>query len=381
MICEQQKCTGCFACLNICPTDCISMAEDATGHIYPQIDENKCINCNACRQICPAINKAEVHMPTDVYAAWSLDETEHKSSTSGGIAAYLTRKIIEDGGIVYGCSSDCAKEVKHIRVDNPEDAKKLKGSKYVQSFINETYRLAKQDLDSGKKVMFIGTPCQISGLKAYLKKSYPLLTTVDLICHGVPPQKLLFEHLNNSGVTNRKTISFRDAEGHYLSVSNDADNIIYRKHQYEDLYYLGFGTELLLRESCYNCDYAQTKRCSDITIGDFWGLGEEIPFKSEIKNGVSVIMINTPNGQKLFDNYKSGLFYEKRTLEEALKKNPNLRMPSAMNANRAEFLNQYPQNGFEKAVKISIKKEISKYKLLQRLQRNKVINSIIKKLH
>lgn len=379
-ICDRNNCTGCFSCVNACPKACITMEENEIGHIYPQIDEDICINCGVCQKSCPNNNKINFNEPQKTYAAWSLNEKEHEKSTSGGIAAYLTRKIIENGGVVYGCSSVVSDEVHHIRVDNLDDIKKLQGSKYVQSFINDTYIKAKDDLKAGKQVLFIGTPCQISGLNSYLTKEYDNLTTFDLICHGVPPQKLLFDHMNLVAEgSEEKILSFREKNGYYLNIAN-YNKTLYYKHQYDDLYYLGFGSSLFYRDSCYTCKYATDKRCSDITLGDFWGLGKDIPFEHENANGVSVVLVNTKKGQSVLEEHKSGLFTEERTLEEAVKGNPQLNHPTKKHLNAKKFINDYRKEGFEIASQKSLVKDIKKYKLLKVLQKSKLAMKIISKL-
>lgn len=307
-ICKTEDCTGCFACVNVCPKNCISMVENEIGHIYPKINDEQCIECGICNRTCPNNNIVDFKTPKTVYAAWTLDNKDHESCTSGGIGTFLSRNIINENGVVYGCSSDITGEIQHIRVENIEDLENLKGSKYVQSYVNDTYAKAKNDLKCGKYVLFIGTPCQIAGLYCFLgKEKYDNLITVDLICHGVPPQKLLFDHILGKAGRKEKLISFRQKEGFNLKVF-DRNKVDYFANEYDDLYFLGFSSGIFYRESCYNCKYAKAERCSDITIGDFWGLGKEIPFKHKTENGVSVVLVNNNQGEQIIEKYKSGLF-------------------------------------------------------------------------
>ena len=376
-ICDTQDCTGCFACINRCPVSCISVTQNGIGHVYVKVDEERCINCVICRKICPANGYEALNKPMDTYAAWSLDENEHKSSSSGGLATLLSRKTIAQGGVVYGCSSVCTDQVKHIRIDCLDDIPKLQGSKYVQSYTNDTYGNVKNDLKDGLKVLFIGTPCQIAGIYSFLGGDDDNLLTIDLICHGVPPQKLMFEHIKNKTEINQeKTLSFREKNGFYLKIIHE-NNVIYHKSSLFDLYYIGFSKGLFFRDSCYQCQYANKNRTGDITLGDFWGLGKQIPFKHDIKSGVSVVLVNTAKGKAAFEGCKKDLFFEERTLDEAVAGNYNLRSPSAKHPNTEKFVNMYSIHGFDKSARECLKKDIIKYKILGLLQKSNLAMKIV----
>lgn len=171
MICEREKCTGCFACYNVCPKGAINMVEDIYGYIYPIIDKNKCINCNLCKKVCPSLNKVVKTKPLKCYAVVAKDKKILSKSTSGGIATVLAKKIISENGVVYGAAYIDEKcTVAHIRIESVKDLTKLQGSKYVHSYILGTYKNVKEDLNKSRKVLFIGTPCQIAGLKSFLRK-------------------------------------------------------------------------------------------------------------------------------------------------------------------------------------------------------------------
>lgn len=174
MICKKENCTGCFACYNICPKHAIEMYEDELGFIYPKIKEEECINCGLCNKICPAINKLKRIYPIACYAGRVKDKQKLIESTSGGIATAISEKIIKNGGIVYGAAfvENCS--VEHIRITEMEQLQLLKGSKYVHSYIKDSYSLVKEDLLKEKEVLFIGTPCQVAGLKKYLNKDYEI---------------------------------------------------------------------------------------------------------------------------------------------------------------------------------------------------------------
>lgn len=164
---------------------------DALGHLYPAIDNTKCVDCGLCKKVCPSNHQQTKSTPTLAYAGWDKNEDEYKSSTSGGAASALSRYIIRQGGVVYGCEMSLDLDVRHIRVENEEDIIKLKGSKYVQSSIRECLKDIKKELRQGKKVLFIGTPCQVAAVKSVVGNNDSNLYTVDLICHGVPSLNFL----------------------------------------------------------------------------------------------------------------------------------------------------------------------------------------------
>lgn len=350
MICDKNKCTGCYACYNVCPKRCISMEEDKGGSVYPEINMDECINCNLCRKTCPSINGVEFRSPKTAYAAWAIDEPERDSSTSGGVATILSSYIIENGGVVFGASIE-DKVIKHIMVDKKSDLIKLKGSKYVHSEIEDTFKEAKRELETGKKVIFLGMPCQIAGIQKYLNKDYANLFTIDIICHGVPSQKILNDYIKeNLSAYDYDKISFRDKDGHNFKLLKE-NEIVVNIPMNESSYYVGFMKSLLNNEVCYDCPYSNGKRISDITIGDFLGLGEERNFKYDQSQGVSLILPNTEKGSVLVDKCMDKMFIEERTVSEAINGNARLRKPVIKNKNHDLFMKLYIEKGFNNAVK------------------------------
>lgn len=355
------------------------MQEDELGHIYPVIDEQLCVNCGLCKLVCPANEKPNCAKPLKTFAAYSLDEDEHRKSSSGGIATAFSKRVIEGGGVVYGASSKFSDEIEHIRVENIEELKLLQGSKYVHSHIGKTYSLAKKDLQDGKTVLFIGTPCQIAGLKKFLKNDTENLITVDLICHGVPSQKLLNDCLGKYKSKNAR-ISFRSSQRYLLEVKDIKENkLFYRKSLYKDFYYTGFMKCLYFRDSCYTCDYANAERCSDFTIGDFWGLNKNNA-KLNHEDGVSVVLVNSAKGEEFWQSVKNDFYYEERSFEEAYNGNAQLRKPSIAHPKRTAFKKMYIKKGFKTAFSRTMFKEIVKYRALGFIQKNKLIMKIISKL-
>lgn len=367
-ICNKQDCTGCFSCYNACAVKAITMQENEIGHIYPMVNDAVCVSCGLCKKVCPVNKPIAKMVPKTVYASWVLNEEEHGKSSSGGLGYAFAKKTIEFGGVVYGCSSliQAGQEITHVRCDTLESLTQLRGSKYVHSFIKDTYKQAKKDLKDGKQVLFVGTPCQIAGLKAYLNADYQNLLTVDLICHGVPPQKLFFEHVKDLQMEGVQEVSFRDNLLFRLSLKNSENRL--EIDEWDDAYYVGFGKALFYRQSCYQCQYATKERVGDITLGDFWGLGKETPFDVTLKKssyGTSVCMINTGKGREFLEVLQGELFLQERTLQEAVDGNANLRQPSTPHKNKELFVAQYAKKGFAKAAKQSLRVNFFKYKILK----------------
>ena len=352
-ICKENTCTGCSTCMNICPRDCITMEENEYGVLMPNIDKEKCINCNLCIKNCPENNEIQFYNPLKVYAGWSLDPEERRKSSSGGIAWEMYKYIITNGGIAVGTQYDDNMNLVHTMTNKIEDVRKYKGSKYVQSHIGKMYTKIKEKLKLKEKVLFIGTPCQVNGLKNFLKNDdCDNLITVDLVCHGVPPIKYLKDYLEYLKIQKEiDNVAFR-GENNWHFTAYKKGKIIYKKHNKEDLYYKAFLDGLFYRENCYQCRYARKERVGDITIGDFWGIGKEIPFNHETQDGVSLILINTQKGNELIQEIKSQIFIEERTLEEAQKGNAQLNYPSIKKANAQEFKELYKKYGFKIAIDI-----------------------------
>lgn len=335
-ICDKDICTGCGLCASICPKNSIKMVTiGKLGHLYPQIDQEKCVDCGLCKKKCPSLNTPIQTAPITAYAAIAKDNEEYHSSTSGGAASVFSRYIIEKGGVVYGCAvveDDDVVDIRHIRVDMIDELYRLKGSKYVQSRITEIIPLLKEDIKNGKEVLFVGTPCQCAAIKNLYNKTPDNLYLVDLICHGVPSLSLLKRHIRNV-LPNKQInkLSFREGNEYKLSLNVNTESAYCKSmltDRFSDFYYDTFIDGVTFRESCYTCRYAKPYRCSDITIGDFWGLNKDaVQDFPEHSKGTSVLLPITDKGVDLIDATKTKLYIIERIVDEAVKGNHQLQHP------------------------------------------------------
>lgn len=340
VICDYKDCTGCGLCAARCPKQCIEMKPGFLGHLYPEIDQDKCIDCKLCQKGCPSLQDIESSYPKKAFAAWSKDEEDYVTSTSGGAASVMSQYVISKRGVVYGCSVLPNIQIAHIRVDNLEALHLLKGSKYVQSQIKGIIPQLRKDVKDGLTVLFIGTPCQVAAIKQLYKTIPDNLYLVDIICHGTPSNKFLKDYIQKdlkidaARVTN---VKFRLPDAYSLCVFEN-DKLLYKSnnlwtHRYEDLYMDTFIDGCTSRYSCNTCHYAKPERISDITIGDFWGLGNEVSDKEipEHKNGVSCVLPITEKGMQLVEAIRHNLNIYERPVTEAINGNDQLRAPKAEN--------------------------------------------------
>ncbi len=378
MLCEKKSCTGCSACYNICKKNAITISEDEYGNIYPQIDESKCINCGMCSKVCPVLNKVKKNKSINAYAMRLKDYKERSESTSGGAATALYKQVLKSKGIVYGVGN-IKDNFSFVRINNVKDLYKVKGTKYVQSLVNDIYKTVKSDLDKEKEVLFVGTPCQVAGLKNYLLKDYSNLITVDIICHGVSNKKLLFEELENLkiDINDVKYISFRDEKMFNFKVVDNNDKVILEKNSEKVEYYRNFLRGNTYRENCYSCIYAEKDRISDITIGDFWGLDKESKVFDSKEKGISLIISNTKKGEALIKKIGEESLIEKRTLEEAYKVNAQLKRPSSKTKQYEIFKANYPKLGYKKTIK---KMKTFKDRVSRLIDNNKLLKKTYEKI-
>lgn len=326
-----EYCTGCGACEQKCAQCAIEMKPDAEGFITAKIDNERCKNCGLCVRICPQNNDVSKNDSLKVLAVRDKDDKELRQSASGGAFAVMARRVLSDGGYVVGAAYVNHFQVRHIIIDKIEDLPKLQSSKYVQSNTLNTYYETKKLLDSDKLVLYSGTPCQIGGLKAFLRFNYKNLITVEVICHGVPSPKLFAKYIRwVEEKLHGKLLSynFRDKSyGWGLDYMTKTKTKTKTKTCVLDPYYIYFLKGKTYRESCYRCKYCVPQRASDMTIGDYWGIENEHPEFNSTK-GVSCLLINTEKGLDFFEFCKEDFFYLDSTFEQVAKINHNLIRPT-----------------------------------------------------
>lgn len=337
-------CTGCGACAQVCPEACITMQRDAEGFAYPHIDADRCTECGLCESVCPASGDwralhETARQPT-LYAAWHLDDEVRRKSSSGGVFTALARAMLDEGGVVYGAGFDDMLQLRHVGITGEEGLTALRGSKYLQSDTGATFREAQSHLEAGRPVLYSGTPCQIAGLYAFLGNAPAGLVTVDFICHGVPSALLFERYLDDArgraGGQIRR-VDFRDKRRgwrrYHLTLCTTT-GLELSQPATRDPFQVGFLRNLCLRPSCHACPYACVQRVADITLGDFWAIGRCHP-ELDDDQGVSEVLLNTPQGQQMFEACRDQLFTRECRLEDGMQ--GNLRTPSVAAPERAAF--------------------------------------------
>lgn len=313
-IIPKHTCTGCGACSAICPKHCIALTEDSFGFPTPMVDLDTCIHCNLCEKACPVLNSdndsKNALTPIKIYASRNQNNDVSKKSSSGGIFSVFAEYVLNNGGAVYGVSLNPELSAEHIKIESTEELYRIQGSKYLQSYAAKSYPHVKNDLTAGKTVLFSGTPCQIAALRQFLLKSYSNLICIEVVCHGVPSNKVFREYvkgLERKYKSTVLTVNFRDKSHgwHDNSIMFKFRNgRTFGQRGKDNLYSLGYVNNLFVRDSCTDCKFKAFKSGSDITLGDMWGI-ESIDPSYDIANGVSMVSINSPAGESLFNKIKN----------------------------------------------------------------------------
>jgi coenzyme F420-reducing hydrogenase beta subunit len=353
---EKKDCTGCHACFNRCPQESISMETDAEGFWYPLVDQVRCSNCGLCEIVCPVKNRIVINNQPKAYACMSKEDNIRLESSSGGIFTLIAENVLNDGGVVFGVKFDNDFTVVHDYIETMEGLEKFRGSKYVQSRIGGSYKMAKDFLNQGKKALFSGTPCQIAGLKSFLGKDFENLFTVDLICHGVPSPKVWEEYKKyreRIACFKTREISFRRKyEGwklfSLLFIFENGKE--YTQTFNKDLFMRAFLKDISLRPSCYNCRFKSINRESDITLGDFWGIQNILPEMDDDK-GTSLIFINSDKGKEIFEKIKDKMEYKQVDIEQAIRYNSAAVKSDKYHPKREDFFKELGRTPFDKLVK------------------------------
>ena len=344
---NKSECTGCSACADCCPNNCIIMKPDVYGFLYPEIDHSRCIDCKLCEKSCPdfQINSLGNQIDKCLYG-YNIDDNITDKSSSGGVFYELAKNVLDKGGIVFGAAWADGFQLRHTVATTLEDLPSLLGSKYVQSNCLGTYKMVKQYLANHKMVLFSGTPCQVAGLKSFLGKDYDDLILVDILCHGVPSQVLFDRWISEQ--TNKKGrivyLKFRDKKKygwqHCLTYKSETNGRVKRYDEmpaFNSYYYL-FIKGYTLRESCYQCRYTCQQRVGDISIGDYWSAAKnkKISYKV-LRNGVSIVFSNSAKGDRAIKSLKNTCFFE-CNLQEVVDSNRPLKSSMSKPGNYDEVL-------------------------------------------
>lgn len=364
-ITDKSQCCGCSSCAQRCPKGCITMVQDEEGFLHPHLDVATCIDCGLCEKVCPVRMSKPSHEPLKVFAAKNPDDEIRKESSSGGIFTMLAERVIKDGGVVFGARWDKDWNVVHDYVDvsNPSNSSNLsniltpfRGSKYAQSNINDCYQKAETFLKEGRNVLFSGTPCQIAGLKAFLRKEYDNLLTVECACHGVPSpglwQKYLSEVTKGRSVESINHRDKRTGWRNYSVVITFADGKEISQAHDDNPWTRAFIKDIDLRPSCHQCAFKTFKSQADVTLADLWGDRKLMPDQNEDK-GITLVIARSHKAAELLKNIET---IKDFTLQDVVPFNGALVIPPKQNPKRSEFMSRLQKGeSFSKLVKTMTK--------------------------
>lgn len=321
---NKKKCSGCYACVSVCPKNCISMKTDEEGFWYPDVKNDMCIQCGLCERTCPVIrNEYSQDKEVTAYVAYTKDDKTRIKSSSGGLFTMFAEDVLNEDGVVFGAAFDDDFLVHHIAIENIDELNLIQGSKYLQSRIENTYSEAKKFLEQGRKVLFSGTACQIAGLKAYLRKDFNNLFTIDVLCHGVPSPKVWQKYINEKQKKSEnsiKEIQFRNKITGWKSYS--LKMVFSNSKTYSEVFALDdymklFLRNICLRPSCHDCKFKSLNRPADITLGDCWGIENYMPDMDDDK-GTSVVLVHSKKGQAFLNSVAHKIKLKKAEVDKVL---------------------------------------------------------------
>ncbi|MBP3576545.1 MAG: Coenzyme F420 hydrogenase/dehydrogenase, beta subunit C-terminal domain [Lachnospiraceae bacterium] len=351
---DKEKCCGCGACQAVCPVNSIQMQPDELGFVYPVVQEGTCIECGKCTSVCqvgsPVLNEMEKQK---YYAAQHKDKETRMESSSGGVFWALAQVVMEDGGCVYGAAFDENWTVRHEAAGNLDEVKKFRGSKYIQSK-NEVYESVLDNLKKGRIVLYTGTPCQCQGILQYVnskKVATDNLFLVDFVCHGVGSPAVWEKYVEwlEKKKGQIQFVTFRDKENGWNKfrtkiLNTNSEDVSQNTYSYFEMY----SSLLTTRNSCFKCDFTDYRRCSDLTMGDFWNIGT-LENDMDSESGVSQVLVNTEKGQKLLENAGAMLHLLECTKKDCWQ--PHLEYPIEKPRGREEFRKMFSEQEFETVLK------------------------------
>lgn len=358
------KCCGCGNCVAVCPKHCIEMKSDTRGFLYPIIDEDACIHCGRCERMCPVLNaNAERAEDTAFFAAINNNKADRAAGSSGGFFPVLAEYVLEHSGVVFGAAfNEDAHHLRHVVIEKKDDLRALRGSKYIQSDLDQSIARAEEYLKAGRQVLFTGTPCQIAALYTSLEKPYSTLITMDVICHGVASPLLWRKYTEELEVrykSKMRNAAFRDKKYGWRAYSmciSFQNGKTYRQFFKQDPFGKAFLSNLMLRPSCFECSFKTIQRPSDFTAGDFWGNGKLMP---DDDYGISLILIHSDRGKKIWEEINKKFEYKELSKERAVNGNTPLYESSKCELDIERFYNSVFCEGFEEAVKTIVPDNIT----------------------
>ena len=356
----QTKCTGCMACVDICPVDCISSAVYDNGFNYSTIDTSRCISCGKCYSICPIETQSKNQEEQHLFAAFSKDPAVRMGGSSGGVFEVLAKHFLEQGYYICGAAFENT-TLKHRIINAVDDLPPLLKSKYIQSDMKGIYNDIIKLLKNGEKVFYCGTPCQVSALINSVPTSLKSgLFTADIICHGVPSQKVFDDYIQTLEQKHSGQISdfsfrvkdnkYKHAHGYSYTVTKSGNSVTVNGVYTNSSFYNAFKNYLIFRDSCYDCQYATLKRVSDITLADFWGI-EKYDFKANVDTGVSMIITNTERGLHTFKKNKDNIVCKEFPLTYGIDSNYCLTHSTKKPKNRDLIIEKIAKNGYAQTAK------------------------------
>lgn len=352
----KTDCSGCTACMAICPHGAIEMQPDKLGFLYPVVDTTTCVECGLCDKVCQFNKVYKTYTNFDhpiVYGGRYKEIEILQSSQSGGAASAICEAFINDGGVVYGVCFDDNFHVIHKRVTTIEGLSQLKGSKYVQSNLIGIFQSIKKDVVDGVKVLFIGTACQVSGLKSFLPSKYhEKLFCVDILCHASPSPALwdsYLEYIKQKYSSEILSVNMRDKKYGWRSF-HESFLLSNGKEIKRDSYIFLFFSHLSIRKSCEQCPFTNHKRVGDITLSDFWGWSKYHEEWNDDK-GISMLMINNDKGLSLANMLNDNFILVESGENEIDNLQPQLSHPSKANPLRDLFEEDYNKRGFKYVLK------------------------------
>ena len=345
-LCKTEHCTGCTACASVCPKGCIAMVTDEEGFLRPVVDQDTCVVCGLCAQVCPVMNPLKLpNALPKAYAVFFKDESIRLQSSSGGVFTAIAKTVLAEGGAVFGAAYNEQFEVVHICAETEDDLAKLRGAKYAQSRLDGIFPQVKVALDAGQQVLFSGTPCQVGGLKSYLREDYANLLIIDLVCHSVPSPlawQAYIQHRaqQDTNGTLPECIDLRSKKTgwsryQYTNRFEYPSGKIHTETSGESLYMRLFVGGYVTRQSCASCQYKGYYRISDFTLGDFWGIWDIAPEMDDNK-GTSVLLVHTSKGAQLLESIHRDLILKEVPLEAASAQNPAMIQCAQSNERRTE---------------------------------------------